>query len=53
VLGKLLGHADAATTLRYAHLAADPLRAVADRISGQVAAALDGKNGEVVKLARR
>ena len=53
VLGKLLGHADAATTQRYAHLAADPLRAVADRISGQVAAALGGKNGEIVKLAGR
>lgn len=51
VLGKLLGHADAATTQRYAHLAADPLRAVADRISGQVAAALGGKNGEIIKLA--
>lgn len=53
VLGKLLGHADAATTQRYAHLAADPLRAVADRISSQVAAALDGKGAEVVKLAGR
>ena len=38
---------------RYAHLAADPLRAVADRISGQVAAALGGRNGEIVKLAER
>ena len=36
VLGKLLGHADSATTQRYAHLAADPLRAVADRISGRL-----------------
>ena len=53
VLGKLLGHADSATTQRYAHLAADPLRAVADRISGQVAAALGGKNGEVLKRAGR
>jgi len=43
ILGKLLGHADSATTQRYAHLAVDPLRAVADRISGQVAAAMGGK----------
>lgn len=53
VLGKLLGHADSATTQRYAHLAADPLRAVADRISGQVEAALRGKSAEVVPLAGR
>ena len=36
VLGKLLGHADSKTTQRYAHLAADPLRAVADRIRGRL-----------------
>jgi integrase len=53
IVGKLLGHADATTTQRYAHLGADPLRAVADRISGQVAAALGGKNAEVVKLTGR
>jgi integrase len=51
ILGKLLGHADSTTTQKYAHLAADPLRAVADRISGKVAAALAGKNAEVLKLA--
>jgi len=42
ILGKILGHADSSTTQRYAHLASDPLRAVADRISGEVAAALKG-----------
>jgi integrase len=50
ILGKLLGHADAATTQRYAHLATDPLRAVADRISGQVAAALGGKTANVLDI---
>ena len=29
------------TTARYAHLANDPLRAAADRITGEIAAALD------------
>jgi integrase len=53
ILGKLLGHNDATTTQRYAHLAADPLRAVADRISGKVAAALDGKKAEVISLVGR
>jgi integrase len=50
IVGKLLGHANAATTQRYSHLTTDPLRAVADRISGQVAAALNGKKTEVIKL---
>ena len=31
------------TTARYAHLANDPLRAAADRITGELAAALNGK----------
>lgn len=40
LIGKLLGHAHVATTSRYAHLADDPLRAAADRISRNVAEAL-------------
>lgn len=51
IIGKILGHTQAATTQRYAHLAADPLRQAADRISGEIAAALNGKaEGEVVRL---
>ncbi len=42
-IGKLLGHADAATTQRYAHLHVDPTRAAANAIAGQIAAALEGK----------
>ena len=42
-IGKLLGHADAATTQRYAHLHVDPTRAAANSIAGQIAAALEGK----------
>ena len=41
ILGALLGHKQPITTARYAHLANDPLRAAADRISGEIAAALD------------
>ena len=33
IVGKLLGHKDASTTARYAHLADDPLRRAADSIS--------------------
>lgn len=40
LIGKLLGHAHVATTSRYAHLADDPLRAAADRISRNVAETL-------------
>ncbi len=49
---KLLGHADTATTARYAHLSPDPAKAAADRISGRIAAALNGGEGEVVPLTR-
>lgn len=43
VIGKLLGHANPATTQRYAHLAMDPLRAAGDRVSNAISAALAGK----------
>lgn len=42
LIGKLLGHSHVSTTSRYAHLADDPVRAAADRISESVAAALAG-----------
>jgi integrase len=51
IVGKLLGHSQPATTARYAHLDADPLRRAADRIGGTIAAALEGKPpGEVIPL---
>jgi integrase len=51
IIGKLLGHAQAATTARYAHLDNDPLRRASEAIADRIAAALEGRNGEVVKLA--
>ncbi|MBF0461801.1 MAG: tyrosine-type recombinase/integrase [Magnetococcales bacterium] len=42
VIGALLGHSQASTTQRYAHLSADPLKIAADRISREIAASLDG-----------
>jgi len=42
-IGALLGHTQAQTTMRYAHLADDPLRAAADFISGEIAALMDGR----------
>ena len=53
IIGKLLGHTQAATTQRYAHLDADPLRRASDVIGGRIAAALEGKrSGSVVQLKR-
>ncbi len=40
IIGKLLGHTQVQTTARYAHLAADPLKAAADRIAGRLATVL-------------
>jgi integrase len=41
MLGKLLGHADVKTTARYAHLADDPVKQAASRISNTIAAEMD------------
>ena len=40
ILGKLLGHRNAATTERYAHLADDPVRMAAEGVAGEIARAL-------------
>lgn len=52
VIGALLGHTQASTTQRYAHLADDPLQAAAATIGSRIAAAMgDGDNrGEVVRM---
>jgi len=42
IIGKLLGHTQAATTARYAHLADDAGRQATDLIGAQIAAALSG-----------
>ncbi len=42
VIGALLGHRDAKTTARYAHLATDPLKAAADQVGGILVAHLGG-----------
>ena len=41
MIGKLLGHSQVQTTARYAHLAADPVKAAADAISSNIAERLN------------
>ena len=54
LIGKVLGHKQTSTTERYAHLADDPLKAVADKTAGQIAAAMKGQQeAEVVELPKR
>lgn len=52
MIGKLLGHADVKTTARYAHLADDPVRQAAERISAAAAAGLAGQAAEVVDIRK-
>jgi integrase len=49
LVGRLLGHTQAATTMRYAHLADDPLREAANRFGNIVTG---DKTAEVVPLRR-
>jgi integrase len=42
IIGALLGHKDTATTQRYAHLSADPLRAVSQAVADAIPQALEG-----------
>jgi integrase len=52
IIGSLLGHTQAATTQRYAHLMDDPLRAATERVGAVVTGA--GKKGaEVVQIGER
>jgi integrase len=53
LIGKVLGHRSPVTTDRYAHLADDPVRAAADRVSGDIAAAMTRRPlAEVVQLKK-
>jgi len=55
IIGKMLGHTQAATTHRYAHLASDPVKAAAATVAGKIADAMQGSRnttGDVVPLTR-
>lgn len=51
VVGALLGHREMDTTMKYAHLANDPLKRGADLVGGRLQAALDGRpDADVIPL---
>ena len=53
IIGKLLGHSQPATTARYTHLDADPLRRAAESIGATIAAAMEGKtDNNIITLNR-
>jgi integrase len=52
IIGKLLGHTQASTTQRYAHLDNDPLRRASEHIGGTIAAALEGRGGQIVAVRK-
>lgn len=51
MIGKLLGHTQVETTARYAHLAADPVKAAADHVSAAIANSIfwDGEDKTAVQ----
>jgi integrase len=53
IIGRLLGHTQAATTARCPHLDNDPLRSASEAIAGRIAAALEGNPTASVRSLRR
>ncbi len=53
IIGKMLGHTQAATTHRYAHLASDPVKAAAAAVAGKIAAAMGSGSSEAEKASAK
>ena len=51
LVGRLIGHTQSATTMRYAHIADDPLREATNRF-GSIVTSRKKKGGEVVEIRR-
>ncbi len=52
MIGHLLGHTQAQTTARYAHLAADPVKAAAEKTAATIEAAMAGAASNVIRIRR-
>jgi len=52
IIGKLLGHTQAATTHRYAHLDADPMRRAVEAIGSTISAAMGSPARNVVPMVK-
>jgi integrase len=53
IIGKMLGHTQAQTTQRYAHLASDPVKAAAAVVAERIAEAMRGKPSADIVVALR
>jgi integrase len=54
IIGKLLGHSQPATTHRYAHLDADPMRRAVETIGATISAAMNGGKAEnIVRMGAK
>ena len=53
IIRDLLGHRTLSQTGKYVEADTDPLRAAADRVAGRIAAAMEGKEAEVVDMPKR
>jgi integrase len=52
IIGKMLGHTQAATTHRYAHLASDPVKAAAAAVAEKIAAAMNNSGDAAIVSLR-
>jgi integrase len=50
IIGKMLGHTQAQTTQRYAHLASDPVKAAAAAVAARIVAAMKGNASDDDKV---
>ena len=53
IIGEALGHTQAATTQRYAHIAADPVKRATERAGAALAGMVKGTAAEVVPIERK
>jgi site-specific recombinase XerD len=52
IIGKTLGHRQAATTQRYAHLADDPVRNAVERAGAALMGMAEKRKAELVELSK-